>query len=549
MKSTFCYFICTLLMCGNYITTQAQTYDAHDKAALRNFLIQESAEAGLKNYEQVNLTTTDIENWDTSEDWVSKLAGSVSWNKETPKRLTYISWIFRSLAGTLDLSGCDALQSLEIMENKLTSINLDGCKVIKSLSCQDNILSNLNLKGCESLNNLSCNNNRLTVLNVTDSPLLKDLRCYSNSLTSLQMPELPALTYLDCKNNKLTSLDLKGFTALDRLLCQLNSITSLDVSGLTNLKSVDSYNNQLTSLDASGCTALTRIYCQSNLLETLNTEGCAVLNWLDCESNELVSVDVSSSPILRTLYCGGNQLPQIDVSECPKLEFFNCTTNKLSALDVSKNTLLKSFRCNFNQISNLDVSQNTALQTFHCNNNALSALDVTKCPSLTELNAAYQTITKEGVLAIDDTITIDNTIFLNGKRVETLGGEYTTYVSPLITWADLKPEDTMVSYTFSTARLAGISGTPFGGTVYQPFEKTVGINENQVGEESTVTTNGSDIIIDITQGQVVSIYSLAGKLIKEANLNSGKNSIQVATGIYIVKLSGGTTAKCNVSRK
>ena len=79
-------------------------YHEGDKAGLRQFLLQPSAQLGKINAEQVGLHINNTLNWEDNEEWVEKIKGLV-WNNEPQKRLVEIRWTFidkGNIAGILD---------------------------------------------------------------------------------------------------------------------------------------------------------------------------------------------------------------------------------------------------------------------------------------------------------------------------------------------------------------------------------------------------------------------------------------------------------------
>jgi hypothetical protein len=145
---------------------------------------------------------------------------------DNPQGLTTFNagYMYSTLDGKIDLSGCTNLTSINVYYGSVTSLNASGCTNLTSLNCSD------------------------------------------NDLTSLDVSELTNLTSLFCSSNDLTSLDVSGLTSLTTLFCYgNNNLTELNVSGLTNLVNLSCYgNNNLTSLDVSGLVNLVNLYCFDN---------------------------------------------------------------------------------------------------------------------------------------------------------------------------------------------------------------------------------------------------------------------------------------------
>ena len=141
---------------------------------------------------------------------------------------------------------------------------------------------------------------------------LTSLNLANNKLTSLILPDLPSLIHLDAQNNQLTSLDaVLGLSALTELrvggnpglevsglsgLSQLRGLevndaglTSLDlVLGLTELESLQAQNNQISDLSGlSGLTQLNQLYLDNNGLSDLTDLAAALADQQSNNGNRL----------------------------------------------------------------------------------------------------------------------------------------------------------------------------------------------------------------------------------------------------------------------
>lgn len=291
-----------LVFLGFGISATAQTYNEHDKEALRKFLRQPSAVDEQINAQQLGLTIpADTANWYADELWVENVS-NLTWNEDNPKRLTSIYCEGNYLAGTLDLSGCTALEFLYCSNNTLTSLDLNSCTALTELECMDNSLSNLNLNSCTALISLNCIDNLLITLDINNCTALKYFNCNNNSLETLNLSGCTALQSLNCSHNALTSLNVSGCTALQSLNCGYNSLITLNISNCTILRSLDCDNNLLTTLDINNCKALRFLFCYNNSLTTLDISSCTELEYLDCSSNHLYALDLSANASLATFW-------------------------------------------------------------------------------------------------------------------------------------------------------------------------------------------------------------------------------------------------------
>ena len=235
-----------------------------------------------------------------------------------------------------------------------------------------------NMTGIEAFTNLeslNCVNNQLTSLSISNLTNLTSFICANNLLTSLDVSNLINLTYLDCHNNQFTSLDVYNLTNLTYLDCGYNQLTSIDVSNLINLTVLRYEHNLLSSVDVSNLTNLTFLRCENNQLTSLNVSNLTNLTVLTCNENQLTSLDVTNLTNLEDLDCSHNPLTSLDVTNLTNLTDLYCENNQLTSLDVSNLINLTYFNCGYNQLTSLEVSNLTKLHTAYVSNNLFTTLD------------------------------------------------------------------------------------------------------------------------------------------------------------------------------
>ena len=290
-------------------------YDDNDFTKLQIFLNLPSAEAGESNGKQIN----DAYDANDPGTWTG-----VSWDAQTPKRVASIGefgeWTYKSLAGSLDLSGFSALENLIIYSNSIQSLDLTGAVSLNSVYADENALTSLTIDEADSLTELYCQFNQLGALNLSDAPQLRTVRCYSNQLTSLVLGTNTNLQSLECDGNLLTSLNVSGNTGLTELYCSDNQLTELIVSANTALTTLNCSENQLTGLDISANTALERLYCDDNILTALDLSHNAALSVLECGNNHLSELAADQSA-LETLSCQNNHLKRIHATFIDDMDF------------------------------------------------------------------------------------------------------------------------------------------------------------------------------------------------------------------------------------
>lgn len=305
-------------------------YNVNDFDRLQAFLNLPSAVAGQTNGQALNPAYDP----DDPATWTD-----VTWSADAEKRVTRIDWGNEDLAGSLDLSGCAALEYLDCTDNALIALDVSDLTVLEELNCEDNQLTALDVSGLTALAALGCSGNQLTALDVSGCTTLAVLACSHNQLTALDLSDCTALGQVRCDENALTALDVSGLTALEELYCSNNQLTALDVSDLTALEVLNCSGNQLTALDVSGLTELDTLSCSENDLTVLDVSSLTVLQYLACEENQLASLNVSGLTALDSLLCNGNLLEELDVSTCAALATLECSGNLLEELDVTAVTL------------------------------------------------------------------------------------------------------------------------------------------------------------------------------------------------------------------
>ncbi len=102
-------------------------------------------------------------------------------------------------------------------------------------------LQSVSMKNCTALKVLNVfNNGNLTTLDITGSNAITTMNISRNALSSIDVTGYPALITLDCEYNDLTELDLSKNTKLTTLKCGgSNKLPKLDVTHITTLTTVN----------------------------------------------------------------------------------------------------------------------------------------------------------------------------------------------------------------------------------------------------------------------------------------------------------------------
>ena len=272
----------------------------------------------------------------------------------------------------LNVSGHTALTSLTLENCELTGLNVSGCTSLASLSLEKCELTTLNASGCTALTDLLLKGCEMTMLDISGCTVLTSLLLEDCKLTGLNISGCTLLANLTFKNCELTYLNVSGHTALMSLLLEDCNLIGVNVSGCIALDNLSLNNCGVNTLNVSGCTALTRLECASNRLTELDVSSCIALTYLSCHSNLLKELDMSNNPALTLLNCSGNQLTELDMSSNPALTSLDCSGNTLTSLDLSDCAALIELRCSNNQLTSLDVSMCIVLDALECGNNYMN---------------------------------------------------------------------------------------------------------------------------------------------------------------------------------
>lgn len=163
--------------CANEYQTP-EGYDHYEYQKLVSFL--EYSDSGVKNGEKINpagCNPADPETWT-----------GVKWSSGGNKRVRWIIWQSKDLAGSLDVSGFLSLEELNCGDNRLLRLDARNCPVLQNLFCTGNGLQILEVSGCSALGFLDCRDNNLASLDVSGCPLLWSLDCSDNKMTFSTLP-------------------------------------------------------------------------------------------------------------------------------------------------------------------------------------------------------------------------------------------------------------------------------------------------------------------------------------------------------------------------
>ncbi|MBR5242781.1 MAG: hypothetical protein IKW13_00970, partial [Thermoguttaceae bacterium] len=229
-------------------------YSATDWNALKQFL-ETTDSQGVKNGKKISAQY--------GAGFLDELPGVV-WKTDATgvKRATTVSWPNCGLIGSLDLSGLNALERLDVSGNALIGLTLDSL----------------------ALTQLNVENNALTTLDLANVAALESLRCGTNSLSEIDLSQNVALIYCDVAFNVLTTLDLNAAKGLTTLKCAGNALETLDLRLNGSLRTVSLWNAELLEVDLpqdfSGVVDLSDA-------QTLEMNEFATVRWQDANGGAL----------------------------------------------------------------------------------------------------------------------------------------------------------------------------------------------------------------------------------------------------------------------
>ncbi len=439
-------------------------------------------------------------------------------------------WIFNNQLTSLDVSNNANLRYLECKINSLTELDLSNNVNLTHLECQSNSLETLNLRNGnnEILTTMNSTlNPSLTCINVDDASASRP-ECiaedtgwcvgagveYSTDCIPLDFPDVNfenALTNTlsadfdgdftidgDVDSNDDGFIQVSEAEAVIGLYVEDNNIISLEgLSEFKNMKHLFAQNNPITSIDLTQNEFIEIIDLSNCELGSLSLENTSIIA-INLNNNNLTEIDISQNVNLEILKIEGNNINDINFSNNTLLREVNISSNNLSILDLSNNQNLETLRCNDNQLENLDFSNIQNIGYLNCSNNSLLNLDLRN-----GFNAILQTMISTGNNNLF-CLNVDNeNANLPVCQPSTLEGWC------LDPWSEVNEDCTIL----------GIESYSLEEIIIYP----------------NPTNNFLNINFSISIDQI-NIYSIDGRMIKEA-FNVKKIDVsELANGIYLIRI-------------
>ena len=482
MRNLFivCGFLLIEILGVRMYAAQA-TYDDVEIAKLRKFLMQESAEPGIANYQQLGLTSMENIDW-----------GAVKGLHHNSLTFYFdeIRWFSLNLSGHIDLSDFKGLQYVHLHFNDIKSINVTNC------------------------------------------PLLDWLDLYTNDLTEIDVSTNPSLTHLRLGYNNISTLDLSNNPLLDFLCCTSNLLETLDVSGKNYLCTLYCVGNHLNTLLVDNCTGLETFLCDFNRLESLHVNDLPSLKIFSCSGNGMKNIQLTNCVSLEEINCSNNEISDLDFSNCEYLYSIDCSKNNLSSLNLKGCTSLSSLFCDYNMLSSLNITDSPLLSTLSCRNNYLTFLTL---PLPSEDFTTYNYWPQEYVAIECEHDNVDFTdIYRISDNITRFVWKYRyTTISPLENNEGLFAFDE--SYIGETIICEVLNDVLPKLVMHFDVTFTGGEtgNVNPEKRKPAVYASGQTIHVITDSPATVSIYSLQGMLIMKKKVEAGDTDFQIERGLYV----------------
>lgn len=243
-----------------------------------------------------------------------------------------------NLVTSLDFTGCEFIDNIEIMNNStlssiilpdardLSCLKINNLSALASLALSGSSIDCLDISNCSllplegyldgsiSLRSIRLNDRSdLTDLDISSTTLEELYLEYCSSLTSLNVAEGNRLKKVSLNSNtslKFLNTDLNAASTLEELRIESCSQLSdgsiprdsIDLSGYSALKLVSIRDcwNYIYGASFEGCTSLTDLRLQNNYkIENLNISECTSLRTMDLYDNNLDSAALTS--VLKSL--------------------------------------------------------------------------------------------------------------------------------------------------------------------------------------------------------------------------------------------------------
>ncbi|MDD4831576.1 MAG: hypothetical protein PHR09_01805 [Bacilli bacterium] len=140
------------------------------------------------------------------------------------------------------------LTSLNLYQNRITSIDLSNNKELTSIQIGYNMLNGIDLSNNTKLSHIALSGNKLKTINLSKNVELRTLYLHRNQISEIDLSKNVKLNSLQLGLNKITSIDLSKNVNIELLYLSDNNLLTIDLSNNNILKEMDLSNNELSSI-------------------------------------------------------------------------------------------------------------------------------------------------------------------------------------------------------------------------------------------------------------------------------------------------------------
>lgn len=329
------------------VHTAPEGYDQNDFNKVRTFLEQTDSN-GIRNGEKLNpdgYDPDDPESWGALfvDEWDFEHEAYFDWeevdgiNRMFAINLTYI----KDFAGTFDMSGLDALSTLDVDGGNFTTADLSNCYEMTHCYFANSTLSSVNFFNCANVTELYLQDNELTeVLNLGDctSLLFLDI-LMNNGLEEIDLSGCERIIeHLDFSQTKISDVNETEMFALCEFSCESSGITELDLRNCNYLNYVNCNFCDMDFLYLPELPNNLAVNCMETGLTELNYENCGGIYDLSISGNPGLTgkLNLASNPYLMNVSADNCGFTEIDAAGCEALEGLDISGNNISGiLDLS----------------------------------------------------------------------------------------------------------------------------------------------------------------------------------------------------------------------
>lgn len=359
---------------------------------------------------------------------------------------------------------------------------------------------------------------------------------YKNLSGIADFEDCKSLKILYLRNNNFTAASVKGCSKLEGFYMCVNQLNSINLEGCDKLEYLSASWNKFETINVRNKSKLKAIYVPTHNLTSLDLRGCAALTQLSVMRGNIANLDLSVCPNLTTLECQGNPIKSLDLSKNPKIKKLvlneGSSITPLTSLNISGCQLLNSYAF---------IGLLPDLESLNISNCGLSSINLSKNKKISKLEAGGQQLAVEEQDVADSELKLK---VLELADITVVPSDKGVFENGVITWKNLASGEGVYTYDFTTELPSGVTGTPFGGTVFVPwYNHGIPVSNVEVKDNSIVVYSANGVLYIRTEmPQTLRVFNLMGQLVKQS-ASVTDASYNLSNGIYIVQLGNNTIRK------